>query len=597
MGLIYWLPMTDGTAKNQGLVNDVFTTHGPTANTSGKLGSCCYFNGSTHSIYTNREFDYPQTTISCWFKISPDNSVSGSQWLICFNNSGSGTAANTLTGFYITTAIKLVCQSRGRTYTCGVTLSKDVWYHVCATSADGETIKVYINGELVGEDTVAGTAVTATCLSIGGRSANSSGTVHAYCPTGMYMNDVRIYDNILSPREIKEISRGLVLHYPLSGSGGGCENLMKDSNFSITSGLNASTVKIATLIPVGTTITVSVQVDADDVVWDSSSNYRRVGTEFYAPKSGTTGNQYFGAWAGQELSSSGNVVEAFTGSFHGRVSKTFTTLGEVPALKNVGLYIQGVTSGTVRVSNPKAEIGSVATPWIPNAADTEYAALGFNDGIEYDVSGYEHNGTKTGTFAYDADTPRYNTSTIFNGNNHIAVGRLLITDELTYSWWAYSDNWGSSLGGSMVSSVEGGGMGHQNGGSTYLWFICGTGTSSNDYGSGYQMPTPSAGWHMFTETWDGFSFKVYIDGILKFTDARYTTKTPVYYAPNGNWLFVGGESSGSATTTADHFVGKLSDFRVYATALSADDVMALYHTPISLANNGTLLTQGEYVES
>ena len=42
---------------------------------------------------------------------------------------------------------------------------------------------------------------------------------------------------------------------------------------------------------------------------------------------------------------------------------------------------------------------------------------------------------------------------------------------------------------------------------------------------------------------------------------------------------------------------QMSDFRIYNTALSADDILELYHTPISLSNNGTLLTQGEYVES
>lgn len=42
------------------------------------------------------------------------------------------------------------------------------------------------------------------------------------------MNDFRIYDTALSPREIKEIAKGLVLHYPLSGFGG--NNLIVDSN-------------------------------------------------------------------------------------------------------------------------------------------------------------------------------------------------------------------------------------------------------------------------------------------------------------------------------------------------------------------------------
>jgi len=33
------------------------------------------------------------------------------------------------------------------------------------------------------------------------------------------LNDFRLYDTVLSPREVKEISKGLVLHYPLSMPG------------------------------------------------------------------------------------------------------------------------------------------------------------------------------------------------------------------------------------------------------------------------------------------------------------------------------------------------------------------------------------------
>ena len=216
MALRIWLPL-NGDVKNQGLSDDKFTVSGATVNASGKIGKCYYYNGSSHSIYTNREFDYPEITITCWFKIESSNTLAGTQWLICFNKSGAGTAANTLAGLYVNTQLKLVCQCHGHTYTYNTELEKNVWYHVCVTSANGEVMKLYIDGQLVSEDTTVGTAVTATCLSIGGRASNSAGTLHAYSPTGMYINDVRIYDTILSPLEIKHISQGLVLHYPLSG--------------------------------------------------------------------------------------------------------------------------------------------------------------------------------------------------------------------------------------------------------------------------------------------------------------------------------------------------------------------------------------------
>ena len=36
--------------------------------------------------------------------------------------------------------------------------------------------------------------------------------------------------------------------------------------------------------------------------------------------------------------------------------------------------------------------------------------------------------------------------------------------------------------------------------------------------------------------------------------------------------------------------GALADFRIYSTALSADDIKELYHTSAYVLDNGTLLT-------
>jgi len=70
-------------------------------------------------------------------------------------------------------------------------------------------------------------------------------------------------------------------------------------------------------------------------------------------------------------------------------------------------------SGKVYVKNMKFEKGDKATPWTSTVTESEYTAMGLNDGIEYDCSGYKHNGTKT-NITYSTDTPKYSTSSHFD---------------------------------------------------------------------------------------------------------------------------------------------------------------------------------------
>jgi len=84
----------------------------------------------------------------------------------------------------------------------------------------------------------------------------------------------------------------------------------------------------------------------------------------------------------------------------------------------------------------------------------------------------------------------------------------------------------------------------------------------------------------------GTARKLYIDGV---------EQTPT--SNTSNWTYGVQELQiGKRSTTSDGFVGCISDFRAYNTVLSADDILELYHTPITLSSNGTLLTQGEYME-
>ena len=97
----------------------------------------------------------------------------------------------------------------------------------------------------------------------------------------------------------------------------------------------------------------------------------------------------------------------------------------------------------------------------------------------------------------------------------------------------------------------------------------------------------TSGWHHFVGTYDGFSTKIYIDGVLEGTNAAYTTKTPIFYNAN-NGMFIGAEAAGSLTSPyGTYFKGKMSDVRIYATALSDEDILELYNTSAFITDNGT----------
>ena len=150
----------------------------------------------------------------------------------------------------------------------------------------------------------------------------------------------------------------------------GGRNLLKNSNVVNTS-LSDSAVggTVTQTIPSGTVITLSVQIDADDVVWKSSGN-RRIGVASSITKDGG-GTQYIEAWAAMTGYTSTGVDKTFDTSFHGRVKSTYTLQGELPLDKVFTLYIQNITSGTVSVSKPKLEIGNKATDWTPAPEDVD----------------------------------------------------------------------------------------------------------------------------------------------------------------------------------------------------------------------------------
>ena len=212
MALQVWLPLNkEGDFQNRGLANITVTNNGATYNSSGKIGGCYTFgNGSTSSngVNINNNFTDLGTSRSICAWVNPKGNhlhYSGtivssgnwntSHWGFCLNQDNTGiTGFDNYCGSYFT-----------------VTIPTNTWTHLCVTVVDNVT-KFYKNGEYLGESS-RGTAFTSDANNtMIGRETYASG----YFSFNGDISDVRIYDHCLSPKEVKEISKALVLHYPLN---------------------------------------------------------------------------------------------------------------------------------------------------------------------------------------------------------------------------------------------------------------------------------------------------------------------------------------------------------------------------------------------
>lgn len=94
---------------------------------------------------------------------------------------------------------------------------------------------------------------------------------------------------------------------------------------------------------------------------------------------------------------------------------------------------------------------------------------------------------------------------------------------------------------------------------------------------------------MLAATYDRTNTSLYIDGILDQQTASSYPGIDISY--NANTPFtLGAEAQTIASPIAGTFVGGLSDVRIYATALSAADVLELYNTPANIDNLNNMHT-------
>lgn len=564
MSLQVWLPL-NGNLNNQGLSTQTANiTSTPVWATTGKIGG--------KSLYTNvrqTTMHFPGlvgvSTYSVAYWLYIPTAIAPTAWAdmfgIAFNCAGTTVwerderRAATTTGRHNYHLAKSTSEGSNTNAYYGTReddSANDNWVHYVLTK-DNSSAKLYADGTLV---------VTVPAANFESTKRTMTGDVY-FGDNGCeaYLNDFRIYNHCLSPMEVKELAKGLILHYPLNRNGWGQENLLKESHVAVstTSYAMHDYYFVSGKAPVeGQTYTVQLKGQLG------------------------TGKTHFG------LFNSGGSVSCVsltpTTQQNGIYKATFTWKTSTSSTTASNTYLRvyhmaSSTSATSTIEWIKLEEGSVATPWCPNSTDTNN--MGLDSTIEYDCSGFCNNGTRIGTFTWTSDTPKYAVSTHIGAtSSKIHISNFPTSgfgNSYSFAWWGKrsSNNpmfWGFSDG------IRLNGMYNGN-----LW---NTGDSSNNPiykpGTTTTITGPSVNvWHHYVMTGDGTSCKLYVDGAL-YGQAK------TYKAISGTSIYINGWDSGTSYCSDNT---DISDFRIYATALSASDVKSLYQNCATIDPDGTIRGQ------
>lgn len=540
MALQVWLPLINNI-ENQGVSNIPIINNGVTFVDGGKIGNkCASFNNNYFSLQNLSNF----------------NTISVSFWMKPSNTSQTGCLLNYRASVGVDLAIFLIdgkirFDAGGQTI-FNYTYTTD-WQHITVTY-NGNVKSLYING-ILNQSVTVNKAISCSAIkgTVGASSANTtSGSGNNYI--GL-LNDYRIYDHCLSPKEVKEISRGMVLHYKMCGNVQIPNNCYSNPTFDTSnsdggwghwtasggSGSFAQNIDKNFIFRSG-------QTYSHKVVCDSSATYDYL---CYQEPAFSGGYRSMCAIikASDGVKITENICYPTWNSRNGGVENNKWT--SVNKLRD-GFYLckcegikQDGSNDLVGIYVKPGKTIYISECYLEN--DYERCSdFWTRTDIEYDGSGFKNHGTVSGNVTLSADSPRY------TGSYSLADGKYITAPGLTYinsgsiSFWAKintlaSNGWLPFTGPTKGHYI----MATSHGTSAFYHNSIGNGTKTiYEDGKIVTAPTSNRVWHHYVIT------NVDLTTWTKFMINNYD------YNWNANM--------------------QMSDIRVYSTILDATDVAELY---------------------
>lgn len=588
MSLIHWWPL-NGNTNDLG-ISPCTVTGTPTFNAAGKIGQCLSGGELTMpAAATAQVFNKDAVSICFWLY----NGGHGG----CIFGTDSMTPPNnrrfSLYQYPDANDLHWSWQNEDSsgTFTSGVktgVIARYAWSHICAVWDNG-TARIYVNGTQVGTS-------TGTCASTNW----AYDTVIARPNNLRYYNDIRIYNHALSAKEVKEISKGLMLHYnfedeyiesttnlcnsitPAKYSGWGTitATQLKTNSYSLkNTASNASQLSVwdswgyDVSSYVGQTITFSAMIkDIQFVNVNNNTSWIAIGQA----NSGQYPNAITSSGTGNfiKYTGSNSIIKGTRLTWTGIIQEPGRVLFELwTYASSAGGYIQ------LDLSEIQIEVKDHATPYVNGTRST---------GKVYDNSGYGNNGTVNNSLqvipgglsgAHYINLPLASTITY--------TSEAFNKTELTYSiWFRHHGANGSNVTYMFTNGrADYGGLGYGIQIANDSQIVCRYGNSTETVSN-----CSKDVWHLITVSIKNAVQTIYLDGAL--VGSFTATVLPSYSDGKGLGLGCFYYNGGSIYHSNCDF----ADFKIYSTALSADDIKVEYNRKAAIDKKGNLFT-GEIIET
>lgn len=647
MGLQVWMPMI-GNINNQGLSNLSNLSGNYVQGTCSTFGKCLNVPNSSPISFTADGLVNAKKFSVCFWTLADNSTKADWNQMLQLGDKKTDGSYGSNFRFESCTTYPRACSFHNNgiyAITGGSRIlgsSNGTWYHVCVTY-DGTELKSYTNGNLIGTDVGNGGYLTGY-VQIG--SANYFGL----------MNDLRIYDEVISQKQIRGIYNLQIIHYPLN---------------------NIYEVGITNKY-FGDAAEGALNYDGNYITRTKLSNER--GYKYKLSYTGTGKDM----WKSLEIGSHFSFTAGRTYYYSCKVrchSKSHTQLflraarcgndwvtTMVDTLNADGQWHEYTVSQTINANFNRGDGIVTCNPWVEfytndmstsgmsYTFDVDIKDIQVTEGQKYsfianemvtssvsDISGYSNNASVGIGVQYSVSntslnilddsvsvndttlsvqnasvtdttlslasnnasvgigvlSPRYDACYYFSAKSYLKFPNPIYAKKtiygLTINMWVRLDSgcggYATILSGLnnptsnfpwLAVNTEGYGLW------SYIW------SNAPQYGRGMSNELLSLNtWYMITYVFNSGSVYWYLNGTKKGDITKYTTLN--YINADMEYLALGNSYSGTQWNT--NFCGWISDFRMFTTVLSADDVKALYQNSASITSTGQVMLAGEVVES